>query len=408
MDAPQRSLADSKVGVSPPRTSGDRVKTEGTDLGRLLPDCMGAVIEATGEGFVAADAQGRLLAMNAEARRLLGDFKPGVDARLVLRPAVSGLDLVGDALAGRLTRIDLYLKCPRGEVPVALSMRRVPARGTVSGFVCLLRDLTEERLQEQQARRRERLAAIGELAAGVAHEIRNPLTGISNAAQVLQMRLSSEPEHARMINLILRETSRLNRIVGSLLSFARPGPPSMKQTDLAEVVARAMDLEAVHFERQGIRCRLEADEGVPRIYVDPDQIQQVVANLLRNAREAMPEGGSIEIRIFVVERHLYERRRMGRRSTDKVLLPSKGPLAQFVRIRVRDTGKGMPEAVARRIFDPFFTTKSGGTGLGLSVSQSIVEEHGGVISVHSIQGEGTTFEVDLPVERRRGERRRQA
>ena len=179
----------------------------------------------------------------------------------------------------------------------------------------------------------------------------------------------------------------------------------MRETAIEEVVRAALELQAPVCEQRGVRCEFRVAGRIPSIYVDPEQIQQVLVNLMRNAVAAMPDGGLLDLELLVTRRRPHRRRGMGRRATDRVRVPQEAPLARFVRVRVRDTGSGVPEEVLGRIFDPFFTTRSEGTGLGLAVSQSIMQEHDGFLSVQSVQGRGTTFDVDLPVERRRSDRR---
>jgi signal transduction histidine kinase len=222
------------------------------------------------------------------------------------------------------------------------------------------------------------------------------------------MRANASDSDQRMVELILRETRRLDRIVTSLLGFARPGPPRMQETQIEELVRGLLEFEQPACAAAGVRSELRVIGRIPPIFVDPEQIRQVLQNLLRNARQAMPEGGLLALQVMVVRRRLHKRGGIGRRASDRSGVPTEGPLARFVRIRVQDSGEGVPEDVLPRIFDPFFTTRSEGTGLGLSVSQSILQEHGGAISVQSLPGRGAIFDVDLPVERRQGERREHA
>ncbi|MCK4412052.1 MAG: PAS domain-containing protein [Candidatus Eisenbacteria sp.] len=372
-----------------------------------------ALVAASDRGVLAIDEQGCVTFLSPRGGEILG-VEPaqavGLDCTRLFLPAVGERHPLLDGLDGALARIDLYVTDARGhDLPLSLSMHRMFSAGDqVQGLVCLFRDLTEERTFDLEAQRRERLAAIGELAAGVAHEIRNPLTGIANCAQVLQMRLEGEDGNRRMADLILRETQRLERIITGLLGFARPGPPRMQESAIEEIVRTALELQAPICEQRGVRCELRVAGRIPPLHVDPEQIQQVLVNLMRNAVAAMPDGGLLDIETSVARRRPHRRRGMGRRATDRVRVPREAPLARFVRVRVRDTGCGIPEETLGRIFDPFFTTRSEGTGLGLAVSQSIIQEHGGFLSVQSVQGRGTTFDVDLPVERRRSERREDA
>jgi signal transduction histidine kinase len=374
-----------------------------------LRDFTRALIGAAGRGVLATDAQGRVTYLSAPGAEILGIAPAaaiGADCTRVLLPAVGDAHPLLEGLAGRLERIDLYVTDHRGrDLPLSLSLAPIRGAVAVEGLVCLFQDLTEQRTLDQDAQRRERLAVIGELAAGVAHEIRNPLTGIANGAQVLQMRLAENDSGRRMADLILRETQRLDRIVTSLLGFARPGPPHMQETQIEELTGALLEFEQAACESAGVRPELRVIGRIPAIWVDPEQIRQVLQNLVRNALQAMPQGGALTLQVMVVRRRLYKRGGMGRRASDRVAVPSEGPMSRFVRIRVQDGGEGIAADVLPRIFDPFFTTRSAGTGLGLSVSQSILQEHGGAISVQSVLGRGTIFDVDLPVERRQGDRR---
>ena len=374
----------------------------------------GAMIETLEEGVLVIDAQGRVTFLSGRGGEILG-IQPsqakGADCTRILRPAVGDRHPLLAGLEGKLERLEIYVTDGRGrDLPLALRMRPMEREGEPRGLICLLRDLSEERAFDLDAQRRERLAAIGELAAGVAHEIRNPLTAIANCAQVLQMRLA-DPEsesHRRMADLILKETQRLDRIVTNLLGFARPGPPRMRETRIEETVRAVLELNESTCTAHGVRCELRVSGRIPALFADPEQIQQVLMNLLRNAVQAMPDGGVLTLEVLVVRRRTHRRRGMGRRSTDRVRVPEEAALARFVRVRVQDTGVGISPEALPRIFDPFFTTRSDGTGLGLSVSQSVIQEHGGFLSVQSVQGKGTTFDVDLPVERRSRDRRSEA
>jgi len=368
------------------------------------------LVDAQEGGVMAVDGQGRVTYLSRRGEQILGldaQDASGADCARVFRPAVEQEHPMLLGLEGKLERLELYVTNRQGrDIPISLHMRRIGGGGERSeGLIAIFRDLTEERALDQEDRRRERLAVIGELAAGAAHEIRNPLTGIGNCAQVLQMRLAEEEHNRRMADLILQETQRLEHIITSLLGFARPGQPHMREARVEEVVRRALELDQPVFEKAGVRCEMRVAGMIPPIYIDPEQIQQVVSNLMRNAVDAMPDGGLLSLQVGVVRRRLHVRRKLGRRSTDRVQIPSDGPQVRFVRVVVRDTGRGISPDALGRIFDPFFTTRSGGTGLGLSVSQSIVQEHGGYVSVQSVEGKGTVFEVDLPIERRQGERR---
>jgi signal transduction histidine kinase len=247
--------------------------------------------------------------------------------------------------------------------------------GTV--VVGIFADLTEQRKLEAEVRRMDRLRVLGQLSAGVAHEIRNPLTGIATSAEVLGTRLGGSEDKLKYVAAILDETRRLDGIVRNLLSFARPAKPRFGACAPGEVCARVVGLLADQAAKKGIDVRVRDDLGGLLLHADADQLTQVLINLVLNAIEACERGNSIEISL--------------RAERDDA-----GAAKDVARIDVCDDGPGVPPEVADRLFEPFVTTKTQGTGLGLAISQQIVEEHGG--SIRCERGaSGTTFIIRLPI-----------
>jgi two-component system, NtrC family, sensor histidine kinase HydH len=372
-----------------------------------------AVSSALPYGVLVVDRLGRVTWAGGRAAAILGVSEEeitGSDCARIFRPAGLELHPILEGLRGRFHSGEIILSRANGEeVPVSLEMAPVPARGTRGrGLAVFFQDLSEERVLEETARQRDRLAALGELSAGVAHEIRNPLTGIANCPQVLSEGMEEEDSRQRFLRIILDETARLNRIVEGLLRYARPNRPDLREVSIEELVRKVLELSRPGLEAGGIRVGCKLGGRIPRIYVDPAQVEQVLLNLLRNAEEAMPSGGEVTVAISVVRRRPHRRHGQGRRASDRrrVRAREEGPLVRFVSVRVTDTGQGIPRELLPRIFNPFYTTRSKGTGLGLSLSQSIVREHGGFLTARSVVGKGTVFHLDLPVERRQGERRK--
>jgi PAS domain S-box-containing protein len=380
------------------------------------------------DGLVVADQDGRVRLVNEEACRMLHASSEGARGRAageVLRTAVEGEDLLAEAKAGRpVTRETLLLTREGVEVPAQVTTTRLPSGGAVA----VLRDLTNAQRLARELRLRDRLATVGELAAGVAHEIRNPLAGISSSAQVLLTRFEPRDDRQRFCRVIIEQVDRLDRIVTSLLKFARPPEPQLRLGRIEDVVDRILELEAEHLADAKVKVERRVAARLPSLYLDPALLEQVFLNLVVNAVQAMPEGGTLTFDVAVAARSAPSRARgRGRRAGDVLaraaeastessrVVPGAGPLAigsdvavNVARIRVMDTGVGIPREVLPRLFDPFFTTKAGGTGLGLSISQSIIQEHGGSISVASREGRGTTVVVELPLEKRHGQRRQDA
>jgi signal transduction histidine kinase len=226
---------------------------------------------------------------------------------------------------------------------------------------------------------RDRLAALGEMAAGLAHEIRNPLGAIKGAAQLLSPQ-SQPSESSEFLSVIVDEVNRLNTVVSQFLDYSRPLKQSFAPTDLVDVVKRTVKLLSADIP-PSVEVKLELAEKLPKVQADPEQLKQVLINLVQNAVHAMPEGGVL----FLVAR-----------------CPDETPSWRFadvpeaVELRVRDTGSGIADEAKEHVFVPFYTTKEKGTGLGLAISQRIVKNHGGSISVTSKPGDGTEFVIRLP------------
>ena len=228
-----------------------------------------------------------------------------------------------------------------------------------------------------EIRRAENLASLGKMAAGIAHEINNPIAGMQNCVRTLLKGARDEGQRVQYLSMLQEGLGRIGRIVGQLLNFAREAKPLPTPTPLAPLLRRCLALLEHELASRHIACSLNVDGGLPVLLADPHQLEQVFLNVLMNAVEAMPEGGTITVSAAVREREA-------------------GP---FVEVQVADTGVGIPPEHLPRIFDPFFTTKEvgKGTGLGLSVSYGIVKTHGGFIDVASAVGAGTLVTVALPL-----------
>jgi two-component system, NtrC family, sensor kinase len=240
-----------------------------------------------------------------------------------------------------------------------------------------------QELRQAQAEtvRGEKLASVGLLASGIAHEINNPLTGVLTFSSLLRQKMPEGSQDAEDLDIVIRETKRCASIIRRLLDFARDKPPEKKFSDLNQIIADTVRIVEQPAQLLNIDITLDFDQDLPQVWLDPNQIKQVVMNLVVNAQHAIDARGSIVIRTRFIPAASAEQ-------------------TGIVEFTVTDSGCGIPEENLQRIFDPFFTTKIGkGTGLGLSVSHGIVEAHGGSISVESEMGRGTTFRVMLPLVR---------
>ena len=358
-------------------------------------------------GVLVVDPSGRVQELNPAAARIFGLSAARVRrSRAVdlLRTVIAGDDPVCDAFRRASTEREIVLLARSGgEVPVLLRSARF---GRPPRVVFTLRDQTRTRRMEQELRRHERLATLGQLSAGAAHEIRNPLAGIGTSAQVLLRRFEPRDERARFVTVILGEVERLDRIVTSLLQYARPRSPELRSRLLAPCVEHVLELCADQVQHAGIRVETNVAPGIGPVYIDADLVTQVLLNVTLNAIQAMPNGGMLRYEVRRLRRR-QPTRGPGRRRSDAPARRAQNRTVwvQYQQVRVSDTGMGMSRGVLAKLYDPFFSTKPQGTGMGLSISQTIMQEHGGTIEVASREGHGTTVLLNLPMEKRHGERR---
>ncbi len=247
------------------------------------------------------------------------------------------------------------------------------ANGVILGYILLFKDLTEVRSLRREIARNQRLASVGRLAAGVAHEIRNPLSSIKGFATYFKERYPDAPQDQKTANIMIAEVDRLNRVVGQLLEFARPVEVSPKSTLLKDLVDNSVRLIEQKAKEKQIAVKMLNSAKVDEAVIDPDRINQVLLNLYLNAIESMQPGGELGVELLAGEED------------------------HRIEIRVSDTGCGIPGEHLSRIFDPYFTTKSTGTGLGLAIAHNITEAMGGKMNISSRPGKGTTICLTIPV-----------
>jgi two-component system NtrC family sensor kinase len=242
----------------------------------------------------------------------------------------------------------------------------------------------ELHLAQAEAARGEKLASVGLLAAGIAHELNNPLTGVLTFSTLVRKQMPDGSPEAEDLDLVIHETRRCASIIRRLLDFAREKAPEKNFTDLNRLIEKTVDLVSEPARAADIQIGLDLDETLPPVWLDDNLLEQVIMNMLVNAQHAIEGSGSISIR---TRKRLYQRRNAGQAE-------------QMAEITIRDSGCGIPPEHLQKIFDPFFTTKGvgKGTGLGLSVSHGTIEAHGGSIEVESEVGEGTEFRIYLPIE----------
>lgn len=356
-------------------------------MARDLPRILDALLD----GVVVVDAAGRIEQLNAEASRILETSTEAVAGRGIeqVPGAAAFAKTVRGVLGGAAACVEHEVRVPRrfqGEVVVDAAVTPlVDDGGAIEGAIIGLRDRTLGAALREVERERAGVAALGQIASGIAHEVRNPLGGIRGAAEILGKRAASDRDRAAA-DLIVREVDRIAALLDDFLVFGRAGELRMTPVNLHRVLDDVLDVLAV--DPLGARAKVERifDPSIPEFFADGDRLVQVFLNLGRNALEAMGDReGTLTIRT--------------RLRLDHRIDLGAGERVASVAVDFDDTGCGIPESVRDRIATPFFTTKSRGTGLGLALARHFVAQHGGTLQIESREGHGTRVRVSLPLRR---------
>jgi two-component system NtrC family sensor kinase len=351
-----------------------------------------SLLDQVTSAVVATDRTGRIVYCNAFVEHVAQWGPRELQDRSILDVFLPGGEDRGEAIRRRLEESGLWegeawvVRRDGSQFPAFL--RAAPTRdhdGRVTGFVVTGDDISDRKRSEEELRRQrdalyqsEKLAAMGQLLAGVAHELNNPLSVVMGQASLMAQTVKEGPLGAR-VEKIIKASERCARIVRNFLALARQHPPERRAVAINQVIDEAAELLAYPLRVDGVDVRLELGRDVPVLWADGHQLQQVLINLLTNAHQALRESAAPRC-LTVTSRHDPDRAR--------------------IVVEVADNGPGIPPEVLPRIFDPFFTTKppGQGTGLGLPLCRGVVENHGGSLTVESAPGEGAVFRIELPVE----------
>ncbi len=342
-------------------------------------------------GVIAVRRDGTIALMNDEAYRIFGLQKSaggdlGRPFSDVLRewPAVIRVLSSAFELSHLPSRAELRLHDLKRVIGYTLS--RVKEEGGIQiGAVMFFKDLTQVEQREERERLRDRLASLGEMAAGIAHELKNPLAGIEVMAGLLRRQVPDSPAALSLLADIISESKLANAIVVEMLEFVRPVRLQVERTNVAEVLQQSMTMAESKAARGGVAMAVDVEPLLPAIEADHHQLAQVFTNLIANAFEALDGKG--QIRIVATAGSLDD---------DPALTGNQDPLPVVV-VDVVDNGPGVPDDIRDKIFFPFFTTKPQGSGLGLAIVRKIIDAHDGRIDVSAVPGTGTRFRVTLPV-----------
>jgi len=340
-------------------------------------------MESASDGIFTVDANGRFTSVNRSLERGVGRSREELIGALFAgvvdaRDLGSAQQLLHDTFAGQRCRGSLrYHSADGGVRHGSLITSPVVEDDVIIGALGIMRDVTDDQRLAEQLLQQEKLAAVGQLVSGVAHELNNPLAGVLAYSQLLlSMDVAEDAETRQALETIHHEATRTAKIVSNLLTFARQQPAERSDANLNSIVSDTLALRRYALRAAGIELVVSLDPELPHTWADPFQLQQVVLNLMGNAEQALAEW-------------------LGPR---RITLRTRYEGGHIV-VSVSDTGPGVAEEERDRIFNPFFTTKpvGQGTGLGLSISDGIVRQHGGQIRVESTPGSGATFEIRIPV-----------
>ena len=342
-------------------------------------------------GVVAADADGHITVFNQEAAQIAGLNNNGGERTVDDLPAPLR-DIIRTTLTSgeRQEDREVELRAATGSTFARASSATFRGQGgELLGALMVVTDITAVKRLELQIRRSDRLASLGTLSAGMAHEIKNPLVSIKTFAQLLPERYHESDFRETFSSLIVHEIDRIDSLVNQLLRFARPAKPLLRPMHVHEVLEKTLQLVQHRLYQKEIKLNRTLEASLDTIRADSDQMEQVFLNFFLNAMDAMKRGGELTVETEI---------RTGN-SLVTHLLPTNEERHEALCISIRDTGEGIKKEDIARVFDPFFTTKDFGTGLGLSVVHGIIEEHGGQIEVESEVAKGTVFYIFLPLVR---------
>jgi two-component system sensor histidine kinase PilS (NtrC family) len=387
------------------RRTGAALDRRTTDL-RLLRDLHLRTVESIGSGLLTTDDEGRVTSFNPEAERITGISATEAMGQLIdelIPGAANNLERSGtETTTGQvINRNRIAYRNIRGDelfLGLGASSLR-DERGDKIGHVVIFQDVTTVVSMEVELRQSERLAAVGEMAARMAHEIRNPLASISGSVQLLQSSArdaEADHEQTRLMGIVMREVDRLNDLIGDFLRYSRPAPIKPESVHLAGLIREIAKMSEAKIEG-GLELVLELDDEVV-VMADAAQMKAAVWNLWNNACEAMDGRGRLVARVQrVLAEAPQEPSRVNRNGQAVGSDAGSNPTWMAV-LEIEDSGPGIPMDVQEMIFEPFFTTKRDGTGLGLATVQRIVEQHGGVIQATSRADQGTCFRISLRCE----------
>jgi two-component system, NtrC family, sensor histidine kinase AtoS len=348
-----------------------------------------SVLSSITSGIVTLDLDGRVATVNPAAELLTGLFSGEIAGRYcteVFAHTPEVAEILMETLARRAGTATVSLSLRRrNDTSVPVEMSTAPLRGLEGkdlGVVGVFRDVSQVRELEGQLRRSDRLAALGTLAAGLAHEIKNPLASLRTFTRIIPRKFEDVRFRETFMRVVPHELERINGIVEQLLELARPSRLRPVPLAIPGVLDRVLELYANELDAKGITVSREYAREVPAITADPERLYEAFVNLVSNALAAMAPGGRLTVR------------NGWHRPADPVVRAAGG---RRVRIEIEDTGSGISPLEAEKVFDPFFTTKAEGTGLGLALTHKIIDDHGGSISFRSTPGVGTVFTVLLPI-----------
>jgi len=334
------------------------------------------VVENLPMGLIATDEYGKVAAYNQTAEAILGIPSDTVFAESAAKVLPQELWKLTERLGNSGTVVEEEVECQTASsTGVPLKVSGAVLHGEDEGFlgyVFIFRDLVEVRRLQQEVERTKRLASLGSLAAGVAHEIRNPLSSVKGFATYFREKLKDSPQDRDTATTMIQEVERLDRVIGQLLEFARPSTLKIKPVRVTDLIRHSLKLIEGDARTKGVEVKTDLPANLPQALVDADRMNQVLLNLYLNAIQAMDGGGVLQVTV------------------------SRDDSRKLTTITVSDNGRGIEAADQERIFDPYFTTKSDGTGLGLAIVHKILDAHGGSIKVRSQKGAGTTVTMTLP------------